>query len=66
MGCQTAGIQQRPKTQKTGSRKSSCRLFFSVDLRRFELRSAQGNHTFSTCLFQPSVFVPQQDLNHQL
>lgn len=30
MGCQTAGIQQRPKTQKTGNRKSSCRpLLFS-------------------------------------
>ena len=66
MGCQQQATINTLKRKKTGNRKSSCRLFFSVDLRRFELRSAQGNHTFSTCLFQPSVFVPQQDLNHQL
>ena len=39
--------------------------FFLVDLRRVELRSAQGNHTLSTCLFQPLVFEHWQDLNHQ-
>ena len=36
-----------------------------MDLRRVELRSAQGNHTLSTCLFQPLVFEHWQDLNHQ-
>lgn len=36
-----------------------------VDLRRVELRSAQGNHTLSTCLFQSWIFEHWQDLNHQ-
>ncbi len=31
----------------------------------FEPSSAQGNHTLSTRLFQPSVFVRRQDLDHQ-
>ena len=31
-----------------------------------EPSSKQGSHTLSTCLFQPSVFVQQQDLDHQL
>ena len=52
--------------KRLAATKAATSLFFLVDLRRFELRSAQGNHTFSTCLFQPSIFVPQQDLNHQL
>ncbi len=66
MGCQHQATINTLKRQKTGSHQSSCQSLFLVDLRRFELRSAQGNHTFSTCLFQPSIFVPQQDLNHQL
>ena len=37
-----------------------------VELVGFEPTSAQGNHVLSTCLFQPSVFVQQQDLDHQL
>lgn len=36
-----------------------------VELVGFEPTSKQGNHTLSTCLFQPSVFVPRQDLDHQ-
>ena len=30
-----------------------------------EPTSAQGNHTLSTRLFQPSIFVCRQDLDHQ-
>ena len=37
-----------------------------VDLEGVEPSSAQGNHTLSTRLFQPSVFERQQDLDHQL
>ena len=42
-------------------------LFLSnrVELEGFEPSSAQGNHTLSTCLFQPSVFEAWQDLDHQ-
>ena len=36
-----------------------------VELEGFEPSSKQGNHTFSTRLFQPSVFVLWQDLDHQ-
>lgn len=36
-----------------------------VELEGFEPSSEQGNHTLSTCLFQPLVFVHRQDLNHQ-
>ena len=31
-----------------------------------EPSSKQGSHTLSTCLFLPSVFVMQQDQDHQL
>ncbi len=31
-----------------------------------EPSSKQGNHTLSTCLFLPWVFVMQQDQDHQL
>ena len=41
-------------------------LIDRVELVGFEPTSKQGNHTLSTCLFQPSVFEPQQDLDHQL
>ena len=42
-------------------------LFVSrVELEGIEPSSAQGNHTLSTRLFQPLVFVHQQDLDHQL
>ena len=37
-----------------------------VELEGVEPSSAQGNHTLSTRLFQPLVFVHQQDLDHQL
>ena len=36
-----------------------------VELEGFEPSSAQGNHTLSTRLFQPLVFVTWQDLDHQ-
>jgi len=36
-----------------------------VELVGFEPTSKQGNHTLSTRLFQPSVFVHWQDLDHQ-
>ena len=38
----------------------------TVELEGVEPSSKQGNHTLSTRLFQPSVFVRQQDLDHQL
>ena len=37
-----------------------------MELVGFEPTSKQGNHTLSTCLFWPSVFVTQQDPDHQL
>ena len=37
----------------------------NVELVGFEPTSKQGNHTLSTRLFQPSVFVHWQDLDHQ-
>ena len=36
-----------------------------VELEGIEPSSAQGNHTLSTCLFQPSIFEVWQDLDHQ-
>ena len=36
-----------------------------VELVGFEPTSKQGNHTLSTRLFQPFVFVWRQDLDHQ-
>ena len=39
--------------------------FFRVELAGVEPASKQGNHTLSTRLFQPSVFVQRQDLDHQ-
>lgn len=36
-----------------------------VELVGFEPTSKQGNHTLSTRLFQPLVFVRRQDLDHQ-
>ena len=41
-------------------------LIDRVELVGFEPTSKQGNHTLSTCLFWPSVFVTQQDPDHQL
>ena len=40
-------------------------FFVRVELVGFEPTSKQGNHMLSTCLFQPSVFVLRQDLDHQ-
>ncbi len=40
-------------------------LFVEVELEGIEPSSAQGNHTLSTRLFQPLVFVTWQDLDHQ-
>ena len=37
-----------------------------VELAGVEPASKQGNHTLSTRLFQTLVFVPQQDMDHQL
>ena len=42
------------------------RLLMFVELVGVEPTSAQGNHTLSTRLFQPSFFEHQQDLDHQL
>lgn len=39
--------------------------FIGVELAGIEPASKQGNHTLSTRLFQPLIFVLQQDLNHQ-
>ncbi len=39
---------------------------YSVELVGFEPTSKQGNHMLSTRLFRPSVFVLQQDPDHQL
>ena len=39
---------------------------FRVELEGVEPSSKQGNHTLSTCLFLPLVFVLQQDQDHQL
>ena len=36
-----------------------------VELEGIEPSSKQGNHTLSTRLFRPSVFVPPQDPDHQ-
>ena len=41
-------------------------LTLKVELAGVEPASKQGNHTLSTRLFQPSVFMFQQDLDHQL
>ena len=57
-------VKSRYKNKQTiGELPIVCLL--KVDLRRVELRSAQGNHTLSTRLFQPSIFVCRQDLDHQ-
>ena len=40
-------------------------LFEEVELEGIEPSSAQGNHTLSSRLFQPLVFVTWQDLDHQ-
>ena len=37
----------------------------NVELEGVEPSSKQGNHTLSTCLFQPLVFERRQDLDHQ-
>ena len=37
-----------------------------VEMEGLEPSSKQGSHTLSTCLFLPSVFVAQQDQDHQL
>ena len=37
-----------------------------VEMEGIEPSSKQGSHTLSTCLFLPSVFVMQQDQDHQL
>ena len=44
---------------------SSFPIVLSVELAGVEPASKQGNHMLSTCLFQPLVFVPWQDLDHQ-
>ena len=56
--------------QKVGTDTFVCPYFFDVifsdvDLVGVEPTSAQGNHTLSTRLFQPSIFVCRQDLDHQ-
>ena len=45
--------------------KISCFFAYRVELEGIEPSSAQGNHTLSTCLFQPSIFEVWQDLDHQ-
>ena len=41
-------------------------LYLLVEMEGLEPSSKQGSHTLSTCLFLPSVFVMQQDQDHQL
>ena len=52
--------------KKNNSLKASELFKVTVELEGVEPSSKQGNHTLSTCLFQPSIFVHQQDLDHQL
>ena len=51
---------------KSGLRKDASHFSCFVELAGVEPASKQGNHTLSTRLFQPSVFMFQQDLDHQL
>ena len=46
--------------------KKPCGARLKVELVGFEPTSKQGNHTLSTRLFRPFVFVLQQDPDHQL
>ena len=45
--------------------KSTAEAVLSVELEGIEPSSKQGNHTLSTRLFRPSVFVLRQDPDHQ-
>ena len=45
--------------------KSTAEAVLSVELEGIEPSSKQGNHTLSTRLFRPSVFVLPQDPDHQ-
>ena len=45
--------------------KSTAQAVLHVELEGIEPSSKQGNHTLSTRLFRPSVFVPPQDPDHQ-
>ena len=69
----TATAQQHRRQPATSARKqkaSGCQASEGykpkeVELEGIEPSSKQGNHTLSTRLFRPSVFVPPQDPDHQ-
>ena len=42
-----------------------CVSIVKVDLEGIEPSSKRGNHTLSTCLSSPSIFVDKQDRSHQ-
>ena len=56
------------KCKISGSTQQSVARFhvYRVELEGIEPSSKRGNHTLSTCLFQPLIFEQQQDLDHQL
>ena len=56
---------QRIRNKKAADMNQQLLLYKEVELEGFEPSSAQGNHTLSTRLFQPLVFVTWQDLDHQ-
>ena len=72
------GLIRRLKKNARNPKKSgifmykSCTIFVNrwftrliVELEGFEPSSKQGNHTLSTCLFWPLIFVQRQDPDHQ-
>jgi len=63
----TAANRQLPPGNKkaSGCQASEGYKPKEVELEGIEPSSKQGNHTLSTRLFRPSVFVPPQDPDHQ-
>ena len=55
---------------KYNAKERPCELLLTqplfTEMEGIEPSSKQGSHTLSTCLFLPSVFVTQQDQDHQL
>ena len=51
---------------KSGLRKDASHFSCFVELAGVEPASKPGNPTLSTRLFRPSIFVSQQDPDHQL
>jgi len=59
------GLNVRTRKSRKPPFNGDFRLYY-VELVGFEPTSKQGNHMLSTRLFRPSVFVLQQDPDHQL